>query len=78
MVGVNNRNLHDFSTDINTCLALREHVPPEVCFVAESGIHTRQDIEQLCEAGVDAALIGEALVTAADPGAKIKELFDDR
>ena len=74
LLGVNNRNLHDFSTDINTCLALRKLVPHNICFVAESGIHDHHDMNRLYEAGVDAALVGEALVTAQDVGAKLREL----
>jgi len=75
LMGVNNRNLHTFRVDLQTCLDLRPRVPPEVCFVAESGIHGPEDVRKLAKAGVNAALIGEALVTAADPGAKIQELF---
>lgn len=77
LVGVNNRNLHDFSVDLNICLGLRPLVPVEICFVAESGIHTRADMMRLSAAGVDAALVGEALVTAADVGAKVRSLLND-
>jgi len=76
LVGVNNRNLRDFSVNLDTCLRLRSLVPPDVCFVAESGIQTRTDMTRLAAAGVDAALVGEALVTAPDVGAKIRELMD--
>ncbi len=76
LLGVNNRNLRDFSVDLNTCLSLRPMVPPEVCFVAESGIHTRADVARLAAAGVDAMLIGEALVVAENVGAKVRELVD--
>jgi indole-3-glycerol phosphate synthase len=78
LVGVNNRNLHDFSVNLDTSLRLRPLVAPDVCFVAESGIHTRADMARLAAAGVDAALIGEALVTAPDVGAKVQELIDGR
>jgi indole-3-glycerol phosphate synthase len=78
LVGVNNRNLHDFSVNLDTSLRLRPLVSPDICFVAESGIHTRADMAQLAAAGVDAALIGEALVTAPDIGAKVQELTDGR
>lgn len=77
LVGVNNRDLRDFSVDLNTCLKLRSLVPSEICFVAESGIHTRADVARLAEAGVDAMLVGEALVTAPDVGTKVRELVDD-
>ncbi len=76
LVGVNNRNLRDFSVNLDTCLRLRSLVPPDVCFVAESGIQTRADMARLAAAGVDAALVGEALVTAPDVGAKVRELID--
>jgi indole-3-glycerol phosphate synthase len=78
LVGVNNRDLRDFSVDLNTCLRLRPVIPSDVCFVAESGIHTRADVARLAEAGVDAMLVGEALVTAPDVGAKVRELVDGR
>ncbi len=78
LVGVNNRDLRDFRVDLNTCLRLRPLVPPDVCLVAESGIHTRADVARLAAAGVDAMLVGEALVTAPDVGAKVQELTDGR
>lgn len=74
LVGVNNRDLRDFSVNLETCLALRRLAPPEVCFVAESGIHAPADVRRLAAAGVDAMLVGEALVTAADVGARTREL----
>ena len=64
LVGINNRDLRTFTVDLQTTLRLRKNVPPEVCLVAESGIHTSQDVRRLAEAGVDAILVGEALVTA--------------
>jgi indole-3-glycerol phosphate synthase len=78
LVGVNNRDLRDFSVDLNTCLRLRPLVPPDVCLVAESGIHTRADVARVAAAGVDGVLVGEALVTAPDVGAKVRELTDGR
>ena len=54
---------------------LRPLVPPEVAVVAESGVHTRADVRRLAALGVDGVLIGEALVLADDPAAKIRELF---
>jgi len=74
LVGVNNRDLRDFSVSLDTCLTLRPLVPAEVCFVAESGIHTPADVRRLAAAGVDAMLVGEALVTAPDVGARTREL----
>jgi len=75
VVGVNNRNLADFTVDLGTTLALRPAIPPGVVVVSESGIHTRDDVLKLQEANVDAILVGEALVTSPDPGAKIQELL---
>ncbi len=77
LVGVNNRNLRTFQVDLSTCLSLRALTPREVCFVAESGIHTRADVQRLASAGIDAMLIGEALVTAPDIDIKMKELIGD-
>ena len=77
LVGVNNRDLRSFEVDLETCLALRRLVPRHICLVAESGIATRADVERLAAAGVDAMLVGEALVTAADPAARIRELTGD-
>lgn len=78
LVGVNNRDLRDFSVNLNTCLRLRPLIPSDVCLVAESGIHTRADVIRLAAAGIDAMLVGEALVTASDVGAKVQELLDGR
>jgi indole-3-glycerol phosphate synthase len=74
LVGVNNRDLRTFHVDLNTCLALRPALPADVCFVAESGIHTRADVARLAAAGVDAMLVGEALVATAQVAAKVREL----
>ena len=74
MVGINNRDLHSFTVSLETTLHLRSHVPQEVCVVAESGIHTPQDVQCLADAGVHAILVGEALVTAPDVAAKVREL----
>lgn len=70
LVGINNRNLQDFSVRIETTLELREMIAPGIAVVAESGIRTAEDIYRLAEAGVDAVLVGEALVTAPDIGKK--------
>jgi len=76
LVGVNNRDLHTFRVDLSTCLALRPLLGVEVCFVAESGIHTHADVARLAAAGVDGMLVGEALVVAPDVAAKVRELTD--
>ncbi len=74
LIGVNNRNLRDFSVDLQTTARLRKHIPASIGLVAESGIHTAEDVVQVREMGVDAILVGEALVTASDVGAKVREL----
>jgi indole-3-glycerol phosphate synthase len=74
LIGVNNRDLRDFSVDLETSLRLREEIPSNITMVTESGIRTQADVALLRDAGVDAILVGEALVTAPDIGAKVKEL----
>jgi indole-3-glycerol phosphate synthase len=76
LIGVNNRDLRDFSVDLNTCIELRQYVPPDICFVAESGIHTAADVARLAREGIDAILVGEALVKAKDVGKKVRELVN--
>ena len=75
LIGVNNRDLRTFEVDLATTERLRPLIPAEVTVVAESGILTRADIQRLQALDVHAVLIGEALVTAPDPAAKIRELF---
>ncbi|HCE17139.1 MAG TPA: indole-3-glycerol phosphate synthase TrpC [Anaerolinea thermolimosa] len=74
IIGINNRDLRTFEVRLETTLRLRPHIPPGVVVVAESGIHTRADADVLAEAGVDALLVGEALVAAQDTAAKVREL----
>lgn len=74
IIGVNNRNLKDFTVDTDNSRRLRVLVPSDVLFVAESGVKTHQDIQILREIGVDAVLIGETLMRAADKKAKLREL----
>lgn len=62
VIGVNNRNLKDFTVDLSTCTKLRGLVPKEILFVGESGIKTPDDIEKLRQAGVNGVLIGETLM----------------
>ena len=75
IIGINNRNLADFSVDLETTAKLRHIIPPGIVVVSESGIHTRDDVLRLQEAGINAILVGEALVTSTDPAAKIAELL---
>lgn len=73
IIGINNRNLDTFVTDINTCKELAQFIPAGKTVVAESAIATREDIEDIGKAGIAAFLIGEALVTAPDIGEKLRE-----
>lgn len=74
IIGVNNRNLKDFSVDMENSGRLCSLVPAGVLFVAESGVRSREDIEAFQELGVDGVLIGEALMKAPDKKAKLQEL----
>jgi indole-3-glycerol phosphate synthase len=74
-IGINNRDLRDFTVRVDTAARLAQGLPPEVTVVGESGIFTRADVALLSEGrGVDAILVGEALVTAPDVAAKVREL----
>jgi indole-3-glycerol phosphate synthase len=74
LIGVNNRNLKDFSVDQNNSKSLRQLIPEDVIFVSESGIQSSEDIESLRKAKVDAVLIGETLMRAEDKTKKLREL----
>lgn len=74
IIGVNNRNLHDFSVDTENSQRLREQVPRQVLFVSESGVNTAEDIQKLCRIGADAVLIGETLMRASDKRARLANL----
>ena len=75
LVGVNNRDLHTFKTDLDHTLRLREQVPDDCVLVAESGIRNRADVERLQAAGVNAILVGETLMAAPDIGAAVDTLL---
>jgi indole-3-glycerol phosphate synthase len=66
LLGVNNRDLRTFKVDLQTCLDMRALVPSSIYYVAESGIHSREDVRRLADADVDAMLVGESLVTAVN------------
>jgi len=66
IIGVNNRNLKDFSVDFTNAARLRDQIPPDAVYVAESGVSTPADVAALKKAGADAVLIGEALMRAPD------------
>ncbi len=74
IIGVNNRNLKDFTVDLNNSLELRKLVPDNILFVAESGIRSAADIEVLRQAKVNAVLIGEALMRSPDKVKMLSEL----
>ncbi|MBI2979550.1 MAG: indole-3-glycerol phosphate synthase TrpC [Chloroflexi bacterium] len=76
IIGINNRNLRDFTIDITTTERLRPLVPRDRIVVSESGIKDHGDIEKLTQWGVDAVLIGESLLTASNIAVRMKELFD--
>jgi indole-3-glycerol phosphate synthase len=74
VIGINNRDLEDFTVDIQRTFDLLADVPAGKVVMSESGIHLRQQIEELEQVGVDAVLIGEALMRAPDPEAVVREL----
>ena len=78
IIGVNNRNLKDFSVDFDNAARLRDRIPAGCVYVAESGVRTPEDVERLKAIGADAALIGEALMRAEDPGRALRELKGER
>jgi indole-3-glycerol phosphate synthase len=78
IIGINNRDLTTFATDIKTTLQLAPLIPGDRIVVTESGINSREDIEQLMEGGIHCFLIGEALMRAEDIGWKLRELLGER
>lgn len=74
LIGINNRNLADFSVDLGTTLKLRPLIPPHITVVSESGIRSYADISTLQANGINAVLVGEILVSSPDPEAKLREL----
>lgn len=74
IIGVNNRNLKDFTVDTENSRRLRELVPSDILFVSESGVKTANDIKQISDIGADAVLVGEALMRSDDKKAKLTEL----
>lgn len=74
IIGVNNRNLKDFTVDISNSVRLRELVPPEVLYVSESGMKTREDIRRLEKNGTDGVLIGESFMRSGDRAGLLRQL----
>jgi indole-3-glycerol phosphate synthase len=75
MIGINNRNLKDFSTSLDTTIDLLDSIPDGVVVVTESGIHTEDDVGLMREHNVNSFLVGEAFMRAEDPGKRLAELF---
>ena len=75
---MNNRNLKDFTVNVENSLVLRRNVPEDVIFVAESGIRTAEDIEKLRQGNVQAVLIGETLMRSPDKKKMLEELRGKR
>ena len=75
IIGINNRDLNTFAVDLNTTMRLRPLIPSDRIVVSESGIKSREDVKKLRGWGINAALIGEALMSAPDIATKMKELL---
>lgn len=75
LVGINNRNLRSFEVSLETTLAMKDAVPSDRLLVTESGIHTREDVQRMRDAGVHAFLVGEAFMRAPEPGTELARLF---
>lgn len=75
LIGINNRDLKTFTTDLGVTFRLAKRIPADRLIVSESGIHTRSHVEQLVQAGIHAMLIGEALIRAERTGEKVRELL---
>ena len=75
LVGINNRNLRNFETSLNTTIDLLEQIPEGRIVVTESGIHSAADVKLMRDHNVNAFLVGEAFMRAEEPGAELKKLF---
>lgn len=75
LLGINNRNLHNFSVSLDTTLQLLDEVPDSVQVVTESGIRSREDVLMMQQQGIHTFLVGESLLRTPDPGASLRELF---
>ena len=74
IIGVNNRNLKDFSVDFSNAARLRDKIPPEALYVAESGVSGPEDAATLRRIGADAVLMGEVLMRAADKAEMLRQM----
>ena len=77
VIGINNRDLRDFSVDIERTARLMEHVPSDVSVISESGIKHAAQLRDLRASGVEAVLVGESLMRSADPEAALRALISD-
>ena len=75
LIGINNRDLHTFETDLATTINLLADIPEHIQVVTESGIHTVEDVNRMRTAGVDTFLVGEAFMKAGEPGTELQRLF---
>jgi indole-3-glycerol phosphate synthase len=75
LIGINNRNLNDFSVDLNTTFRLQQEIPADIPVVSESGISSREDMLRLKKSGITAALIGESLMRSADQGTTLQDFL---
>ena len=75
IIGINNRDLRTFHTDIATTFQLREEIPADRVVVSESGIYSREDVVRLQEAGINAMLVGESLMRSPDIGKQVRRLI---
>ena len=75
IIGINNRNLHTFDVDLNTSEELVKYIKDDQLIIAESGIHTYEDVKKMNQCGINTFLVGESLMTAKDPINKFKEIF---
>lgn len=75
MIGINNRNLHTFETQLSTTLDLLDQIPGDCLVVTESGIHSREDVKLMRDHGVNSFLVGEAFMRAHEPGNELQALF---
>ena len=75
LIGINNRNLHSFETDLHTTLELAKLVPEDKTVITESGIHTPEDVQLMLENEIYGFLVGESFMRAEKPGQKLQELF---
>lgn len=77
LIGINNRDLRTFHTDLSVTERLVQQIPPSTKVISESGIHSREDVTRVRRCGVNAFLVGEAFMRARDPGLAMHEIFED-